>query len=277
MSYKIYPKILIYISLYIKIKYKKMTTDPGEDIIKILYGPFEANVYSIMKAKKKLTEPELKQELDNNKDDLDKILSKLCKEDFIEITQKELPPDPKIPRRPKGANRVNEIKFNEKYEFNSLYEKYKYLKKTLEEDFKQKEEEVYFCQKCGDKFSENLASRKSFICEKCKIKFSKNEEDFTGLKNKCKELCDILDDRFTKKLDNVNQETYSNSINYLKAKYGNNIVSDNKNVNNQNYIFEDENDPYIESTLNDLEKKQKSDEKFIFYELIEAFNRCKKK
>ena len=25
---------MIYISLYIKIKYKKMTTDPGEDIIK---------------------------------------------------------------------------------------------------------------------------------------------------------------------------------------------------------------------------------------------------
>ena len=31
MSYKIYPKILIYISLYIKINYKKMTTNSGED------------------------------------------------------------------------------------------------------------------------------------------------------------------------------------------------------------------------------------------------------
>ena len=60
MLYKIYPNILIYISLYIKIKYKKMTTDPGEDIIKILYGPIEANVYSIMKAKKKINRARIK-------------------------------------------------------------------------------------------------------------------------------------------------------------------------------------------------------------------------
>ncbi len=41
--------------------------------------------------------------------------------------------------------------------------------------------------------------------------------------------------------------------------------------------MEEENEPYISSTLNDLERSNKEEEKLVFYELIEAFNKIKKK
>lgn len=67
-----------------------------------------------------------------------------------------------------------------------------------------------------------------------------------------------------------------NYINYLKAKYGNSIIS-NEKTNNQSCVLEEENEPYISSTLNDLERSNKEEEKLVFYELIEAFNKIKKK
>ena len=42
-------------------------------------------------------------------------------------------------------------------------------------------------------------------------------------------------------------------------------------------IIKEEYDPYVESTLHDIENSEKPYIKFAFYELIEAFNKCKKK
>jgi hypothetical protein len=254
-----------------------MFIDPAEDIIKILYGPFEGKLYSMIKSKKKIEEPQLKSMLDNNElSEFDKAIHLLQMEYFIIINQKELPPDPNVIRRAKGTNKVKEIKFNDKFDFNTLFGKYKLLKEDVEEDFKRKEDEKYFCKKCKKKLNENLASRDNFICPLCNLKYSKSEEDLSDMKIKCKIVWDILDDRFKKKLDNLNQENYSNYINYLKAKYGNSIIS-NEKTNNQSCVFEEENDPYISSTLNDLERSNKEEEKLVFYELIEAFNKIKKK
>ena len=254
-----------------------MLSDPAEDIIKILYGPTEAKIYSIMKSKKKISEPELKSLLDNN--DLihfDKAVSLFQRENFINVIQKDLPPDPKVLRRQKGTTKINEIKFNEKFDFNTLFGKYKFLKKNIDEDIRKKENEKFFCKKCKKLLSENLASRDNFICLTCNLKFSENEVDFTDFKRKCKIIWDILDDRFKKKLDNLNQENYSNYINYLKSKYGNSIISNDK-TNNQSCIIEEENEPYISSTLKDLERSNKNNEQFVFYELIQAYNKYKKK
>ena len=254
-----------------------MFIDPAEDIIKILYGPFEGKLYSMIKSKKKIEEPQLKSMLDNNElSEFDKAIHLLQMEYFIIINQKELPPDPNVIRRAKGTNKVKEIKFNDKFDFNTLFGKYKILKEDIEEDFKRKEDEKFFCKTCGRKLNENLASRDNFKCPICKVPYSKNEVDLDDIKKKCKTIWSILDDRFKKKLDNLNQENYSNYINYLKAKYGNNIIS-NEKTNNQACILEEENEPYISSTLNALEKSNKEDEKFVFYELIEAFNKFKKK
>jgi len=254
-----------------------MLSDPAEDIIKILYGPTEAKIYSIMKSKKKIFEPDLKLMLDNN--DLinfDKVISLLQRDNFISSIQKDLPPDPNVIKRPKGTTKIYEIKFNDKFDFNKLFVKYKFLKKNVEEDFLKRENEKFFCEICKKRLSENLASRDNFICPKCNKKYSVSEFDFTDMRNKCKIIWDILDDRFRKKLDNLNQENYSNYISYLKAKYGNSIISNDK-TNNQSCVIEEENEPYISSTLKDLERSKKESEKFVFYELIEAYNKSKKK
>ena len=252
-----------------------MFTDPAEDIIKILYGPIEGKIYSIMKSKKKLVEPELKSYFNNINEiaGFDKAVTSLEIDNFIEINIKELPPDPKIGKRPKGTNKIREIKFDEKFDFDKLHKKYKYLKKNLGEELAQKEEEKYYCEKCDKYWNENLASRQYYICPKCKQNFIKNDVDFSDLKIKCKNIWDILDDRFKKKLDNVNQENYSNHLNYLKAKYGNNIFVNNTD----SFVIEEENEPFISSTLKDIEKSNKEDEKYTFYELIETFNKLKKK
>ena len=42
-------------------------------------------------------------------------------------------------------------------------------------------------------------------------------------------------------------------------------------------VIEEENEPFISSTLKDIEKSNKEDEKYTFYELIETFNKLKKK
>ena len=257
-----------------------MFTDPAEDIIKILYGPLEGEIYKIMKKEKTLVEPALKSKFDNINDiaRLGSALDILEKDKFIEINTKDLPPDPKIARRPKWTNKVREIKFNEKFDFDTLHEKYKDLKSNLLEELTKKEEEKYFCKKCNEYWNENLAIREDHICPKCKQKFIKNEVDYFDLKIKCNNIFNVLDDRFKKKLDNANQENYSNNINYIKAKYGNNIFTNIKiNTDNKSCIIEDENEPYISSTLKDLEKNNKEEEKLTFYELIESFNKFKKK
>ena len=43
-----------------------MFEDPVEDIIKILYGPIHAKIYTIVKTKKKITEPELRSNFSEN-------------------------------------------------------------------------------------------------------------------------------------------------------------------------------------------------------------------
>ena len=254
-----------------------MFNDPVEDIIKILYGPMEGKLYSIMKSKKKILESELKTNYQSDIKDIDIVLTILEKENFIQRTQKDIPIEQKQPKQKNRRIKDFEIKFNEKFDYNFFYQKYKFLKENLEQKFKQKENENYYCNKCKKSINENLASRTNFKCIECGNKYTKNEEDLTDLKIKSKKIFEILDDRFEKKLGNINIGKHSNYVNYLKAKYGNNIISD-VNPNNQNIILKEEYDPYIESTLKDLDNKNtKPWVKNAFYELIEAFNKCKKK
>ena len=252
-----------------------MFNDPVEDIIKILYGPMEGRLYSIMKSKKKILESELKTNFQSEIKDIDLVLSILEKENFIQRTQKDIPVEQKQPKQKNRRIKDFEIKFNEKFDYNFFYQKYKFLKENLRQKLKKKEEENYYCVKCKKSISQNLASRINYKCE-CGNKYIKDEEDLSDLKKKSNIIFDILDDRFEKKLGNINIGKHSNYVNYLKAKYGNNIISD-VNPNNQNIILKEEYDPYIESTLQDLENNPKPWVKNTFYELIEAFNKCKKK
>ena len=116
-----------------------MFNDPVEDIIKILYGSQEGKVYSIMKSKKKILESELKANLISEIKDIDIVLSILEKENFIIRTQKEIPVEQKVPKQKNRRIKDNEIKFNDKFDYNFFYQKFKFLKENIEKKFKKKE------------------------------------------------------------------------------------------------------------------------------------------
>ena len=90
-----------------------------------------------------------------------------------------------------------------------------------------------------------------------------------------------MDENFDTKLNVLKGGNYSNNNrNYLIAKYGINILNTNipeRPQKEKDKIYIEENDPYIESTLEDIMKTEKSAERFAFYELIEAFNKYNKK
>ena len=253
-----------------------MLKDPAEDIIKILYNPFAGKLYSIIKFQKRIKEPELKSKIDKNEiDELDKNLKVLLTQGFIEIIQIDIPPVPNMPKRPKGANKVNEIIFNERFDFNTFKERYEFLKENINKDLKRQEEEKYECKNCGDKYVENIASRIKFTCTKCKIKLEQINTDASDLKEKCKKIFDLLDNRFKQKLNNLSLGRSSDYYNYLTAKYGNNVLNSN-NINKVE-VFEEENEPYIANFLERLDRENNEQEKFNFYELTEAYKRYKNK
>ena len=254
-----------------------MFEDPVEDIIKILYGPIHAKIYTIVKTKKKITEPELRSNFSENEiEEYKTSLTELQREVFIKIIDRDIPPEPNAPKRQKGMNKITEILFNDKYDYERLHNKYNFLKQNMLQFFKDEDEKKYYCSKCGIYKSENLASREDFTCSKCKIKYQKRDVDYTDMKNKCKNIWDILDKKFELKLENLNQEFYSKNYDYIKAKYGNEMLI-NFRTDKKEIIFDDDNEPYISNILKNLEKSDKEQDKLVFFELIEAFNKTKKK
>ena len=62
-----------------------MKSDPAEDIIKILYGPLEGKIYSIIKSKKKITDAGIYSILLNvPKENINAAIKSLIHEEFIE-------------------------------------------------------------------------------------------------------------------------------------------------------------------------------------------------
>ena len=260
-----------------------MSSDPAEDIISILYGRIEGKIYSIMKTKKKLTTTELKSEkilLNVPLNELDSAIAILREEKFIEEEEIKVLIDPKQKGTKKNIKKETLIKFKENFDFNTLYDNYKYLKDDIKNDFIKKEEEKYECEKCQKKLDENLASRDNYTCPTCGNRYKENKENYSDIKKKCNEIFELLDERFEIKLNNSSASKSSANMKYLEAKYGNNVFNNDefkfieKDKNGMKII---ENDPYIESTLEELSKKEKKAERFAFYELIEAFKKYKKK
>ena len=260
-----------------------MSSDPAEDIISILYGRFEGIIYSIMKTKKKLTMTELLSEklLKNEAlDKLDPAIGKLREAKFIEGEEKTSLIDPKGKNTKKNTRTETLLKFNENFDFKTLNDSYKYLKEDIKNYFKEQEEQKYECEKCKKKLDENLASRDNYICPTCEVHYKENKENYSDIKKRCNEIFEILDEKFELKLNNSSTSKSSANMRYLEAKYGNNVFNNDefkfieKDKNGMKII---ENDPYVESTLEDLSKKEKKAERFAFYELIEAFKKYKKK
>lgn len=250
-----------------------MFDDPVEDIIKILYGPLEGKIYSFMKTKKKITLEDFRANFGNEYND---ALDSLKSAEFIKQLERIAPQEPNEQKKPKGKNRITEFFYNDKFDFGFLFNKYKELKRAMEENIKKKENEIYQCLKCGENFNENLAVRNNYKCYKCNQELYRNDkEDLSDIKIKMKEIWEILDKRFKIKLENLNQEIYSDNYNYIKAKFGNEELKDISNKN-KNPEFEKDNEPYVLNTLNGLNNSNE-EEKLIFYELVEAFSKSKKK
>ena len=257
-----------------------MKSDPVEDIIKILYGPLEGKIYSIVKNKKKVTDTEISIITNLPKENLNVAIKSLISEGFIESKEIVILKDPKLPKTQKNKIIENQLIYKENYDFDDLYYAYTTLKNEIKKDFKTKEELKYECEKCKIKLDENMASRDNFKCPKCGERYKENKENLAELKKRCNEIFNILDDRFDRKLGGLNRKSHANNMDYLKSKYGNNVFIDNEFKNIQrgaNGMIILENDPYVESTLEDITKTGKKAERFAFYELIEAFKKNKKK
>ena len=256
-----------------------MFEDPVEDIIKILYDQLEAKIYTIVKSKKKIKQKDLRSYfLAYDNKEFDYSLESLRSEGFIKRFERKIPHDPKAPKLHREENKYYEIILNEDFDFELFYGKYKHLKQDIEDEFKLKEEQKYYCSNCKIYKNENEASRINYTCIKCNTKFEKNldSEDNSKKKIKFKYIWDILDEKFKKKIEILNQENFSNNYYYIKSKYGNDMINNNANKK-QTPVFEEDYDPFISDTLKDIEQKGKELEKFAFYEIIEAFNRIKKK
>ena len=258
-----------------------MKSDPAEDIIKILYGPLEGKIYSIIKSKKKITDAGIYSILLNvPKENINAAIKSLIHEEFIEAKELVYLKDPKLPKTQKNKIIENQLIYKENYDFDNLFNAYNTLKNEIKKDFNSKEELKYECEKCQKKLDENMASRDNFKCPKCGERYKENKENLAELKKRCNEIFNILDDRFDRKLGGLNRKSHANNMDYLKSKYGNNVFIDNEFKNIQrgaNGMIILENDPYVESTLEDITKTGKKAERFAFYELIEAFKKNKKK
>ena len=258
-----------------------MKSDPLEDIIKILYGQLEGKIFSIIKSKKKVRDTELISILtQSEKIDINNIntaINLLKDENFIESGQIN---NEKHPKAQKNKNQEIQLTFNEHYNVEDLFYAYTTLKNDIKKYFESEEELKYECEKCKKKYDENMASRDNLTCPKCGERYKKIKNNLMELKKRCYEILEILDERFDLKLGGLNSKSHAKNMDYLKSKYGNNVFINNefKNIErDKNGMIILENDPYVQSTLEDITKTEKKAEKFAFYELIEAFKKIKKK
>ena len=181
-----------------------MFEDPVEDIIKILYDQLEAKIYTIVKSKKKIKQKDLRSYfLAYDNKEFDYSLESLRSEGFIKRFERKIPHDPKAPKLHREENKYYEIILNEDFDFELFYGKYKHLKQDIEDEFKLKEEQKYYCSNCKIYKNENEASRINYTCIKCNTKFEKNldSEDNSKKKIKFKYIWDILDEKFKKKIE----------------------------------------------------------------------------
>ena len=258
-----------------------MKSDPAEDIIKILYGPLEGKIYSIIKSKKKITDAGIYSILLNvPKENINAAIKSLIHEEFIEAKELVYLKDPKLPKTQKNKIIENQLIYKENYDFDNLFNAYNTLKNEVKKDFNSKEELKYECEKCQKKLDENMASRDNFKCPKCGERYKEIKNNLAELKKRCNEIFEVLDDRFDRKLGGLNKKSHANNMDYLRSKYGNNVFNDNefKNIpRSEKGMIILENDPYVESTLEEITKTEKKAERYAFYELIEAFQKNKKK
>ena len=258
-----------------------MKSDPAEDIIKILYGPLEGKIYSIIKSKKKITDAGIYSILLNvPKENINAAIKSLIHEEFIEAKELVYLKDPKLPKTQKNKIIENQLIYKENYDFDNLFNAYNTLKNEIKKDFNSKEELKYECEKCQKKLDENMASRDNFKCPKCGERYKEIKNNLAELKKRCNEIFEVLDDRFDRKLGGLNKKSHANNMDYLRSKYGNNVFNDNefKNIQrSEKGMIILENDPYVESTLEEITKTEKKAERYAFYELIEAFQKNKKK
>ena len=258
-----------------------MKSDPAEDIIKILYGPLEGKIYSIIKSKKKITDAGIYSILLNvPKENINAAIKSLIHEEFIEAKELVYLKDPKLPKTQKNKIIENQLIYKENYDFDNLFNAYNTLKNEIKKDFNSKEELKYECEKSQKKLDENMASRDNFKCPKCGERYKEIKNNLAELKKRCNEIFEVLDDRFDRKLGGLNKKSHANNMDYLRSKYGNNVFNDNefKNIQrSEKGMIILENDPYVESTLEEITKTEKKAERYAFYELIEAFQKNKKK
>ena len=257
-----------------------MYKDPVENIIKILYGELEGKIYSLVKSNKNITIKELNTILNaDNKADINSPINQLIRENFLKSEKTN--PNIKSQYKGKGEQSDSVLKLNNDFNFDDFNIKYRDLKEYIINYFKEEEDNKWICQKCQQRKNENLASRENFTCPKCNEHYILKDSNLSDLKKKCFEILEFLDENFDTKLNVLKGGNYSNNNrNYLIAKYGINILNTNipeRPQKEKDKIYIEENDPYIESTLEDIMKTEKSAERFAFYELIEAFNKYNKK
>ena len=192
-----------------------MKSDPAEDIIKILYGPLEGKIYSIIKSKKKITDAGIYSILLNvPKENINAAIKSLIHEEFIEAKELVYLKDPKLPKTQKNKIIENQLIYKENYDFDNLFNAYNTLKNEIKKDFNSKEELKYECEKCQKKLDENMASRDNFKCPKCGERYKEIKNNLAELKKRCNEIFEVLDDRFDRKLGGLNKKSHANNMDY---------------------------------------------------------------
>jgi len=256
-----------------------MSSDPIKNILRILYDDLTSRVYSIIKSVKKINrielEKKLKEQLNNinlDSQSLNLALGKLDKESFIKIHKEDIKQKnntgdaPRLYKR--GPTKIEVYTYNN-ISINLLSNKYNEMKNNLRKNLKEREERKYTCLKCQVVRNENFASRDNYKCQICGKDYIKGSEDVSDISKKCEEIFEILDELFKEEENNANTGINTYYKKYLTSKYGKNFNNDNKVRD----TFEEDEDSYINKTINHLNDNKK----LFLYELIESLNRSKKK
>ena len=265
-----------------------MSTEPIRNILSILFGEITGQIFFIFNTNKnkKMKREEIKERLEKSKYDCTKLndilvsltgRNILIKTDVVEKIEDKKNNDQKNPNinYKKHYKNVKYHYYQLNYtELKKLKEIYKNTKDSIIKNLEYKSKRKWICINCGESYDANCAFRdtkcKNKNYKKCNL-IVENGEDVTDILKKCNDIFKILDIFFA---ELENQMVVTTKVKeYLKSKYGKDYS--NEKIDNVNIV--EENDPYVQYTIDKIQSQRtqinkKEDYCLNFCKLVECFS-----